>query len=562
MQPLPIGVDDFKKLREIDYYYIDKTLLIQELLDNRSEVSLFTRPRRFGKTLGLSMIKYFFELSYDQFGNRVDNRQLFLGLKIMEAGEAYTKSMGQFPVISLTMKSAKQPTYEMAYCSMMDEIAKEFDRHSWVLKSDLLEEDEKEQFCSIRAKKGTPVENVKSLEFLSRCLFKVSGKKTVILLDEYDVPLENAYFKGYYEQMTDFIRSLFESSLKTNLSLEFAVVTGCLRISKESIFTGLNNLEIISILSNRYAEHFGFTAGETARMLRDYGAEEKLDEVKRWYNGYLFGTAEVYNPWSMINYVKEVSFDKEVFPRAYWANTSSNGIVREMVERADAGVRQEMEVLIEGGTIEKRVHEDITYGEIHKSQDNLWNFLFFTGYLKKVKERFSEDNLYITLAIPNAEVKSIYRNTILDWFGAKIRQKDFTALYMALLNRNISCIEREISRNLMETISFFDYKEDYYHGFLTGILKQIDGFLVKSNRENGLGRSDLLLLSPPYEGTAVIIEVKVADTYAQLPERAEEALRQIHRMQYDGELKLEGYHSFYYYGIAFYKKLCRVQADK
>lgn len=561
MKPLPIGVDDFKKLREIDYYYVDKTLLIKELLDNRSEVSLFTRPRRFGKTLSLSMLKYFFEKEYDRNGMEVDNTLLFEGLRIMKSGEQYTKHMQQFPVISLSFKSAKQPTYEMAYHSLLDEVAKEYDRHSFILSSGLLESSEKEQFLKIRNQNASLIENAKSLEFLSRCLCKVYGKKVIILLDEYDVPLENAYFRGFYDQMTDFLRSLFESSLKTNMNLEFAVVTGCLRISKESIFTVLNNLDIISILNNCYSEHFGFTNAETIGMLHDFALDEKLEEVKRWYDGYQFGNTEVYNPWSMINYVKAVSYDKKAFPRAYWANTSSNSIVREMIEKADSSIRQEMEILLEGGTIEKPVHEDITYEEIHNSQDNLWNFLFFTGYLKKVREQFVSDNAYLTLAIPNAEVKSVYRNSVMDWFDFRIRQKDFNSLYHGLLHKDTSRIEKELSNNLMESISFYDYKEDYYHGFLTGILKMMDGYLVKSNREAGLGRSDILLLSAPYEGCAIILEVKVADSYAKLEACAKQALEQIHTRQYDAELKLEGYKTFYYYGIAFYKKLCKVLVD-
>ena len=399
------------------------------------------------------------------------------------------------------------------------------------------------------------------MKFLSRCLQKVYQKNVIILLDEYDVPLENAWFRGFYGKMTDFIRSLFESALKTNSSLEFAVITGCLRISKESIFTGLNNLEIISVLSGRYSEHFGFTVPEVEKMLQFYNIEEKKEEVKRWYDGYLFGNTEVYNPWSMINYVKEAENDINALPRPYWANTSSNDIIRDMIEKADAGVKQELEALIAGEYIEKPVHEDITYEDIHSSQDNLWNFLFFTGYLKKVGEHMQADTIYIVLAIPNAEIKYIYRNTIMDWFNRQIRQKDFSALYKALLKKDTSLLEKELSRNLMETVSFFDYKEDYYHGFTAELLKMMDGYLIQSNRESGLGRRDIIIRSAPYEGVAVIIETKVADTYAQLEEKAAEALAQIEEKQYDAELRLEGYHTFLKFGIAFFKKLCKAVSD-
>ena len=560
-KPLPIGIDDFKKIRENNYYYIDKTLFIKEILDKSSEVKLFTRPRRFGKTLALSMLRYFFEAGYDPDGCKVDNSSLFKGLKIMDAGENYTRRLCQYPVISLSLKSSKQPDFDMAFDAVVNEISKEFDRHNYVISGDILLPEEKDQYIRIRGKQASRIEYATALEFLTRCLKKVFRKNVIILLDEYDVPLENAYFKGFYEKMADFIRSLFESALKTNPNLEFAVITGCLRITKESIFTGLNNLQIISIMNKNYGEYFGFTQKEVESLLCDYGIGGKSEEVKQWYDGYLFGNTEVYNPWSVINYVDEVSEDQGTFPMPYWANTSSNSIVRELVERADGSVKQEMEELIAGGSIEKPVHVDITYNEVYKTQDNLWNFLFFTGYLKKLSERFDGETIYLTLAIPNTEVKLIYRDTILDWFNQSIKKKDFSALYRGLMQGETDVMGREISKSLMETISFYDYKEDYYHGFLAGLLKMMDGYTLKSNRESGLGRSDLLLLSAPYEGIAVIMELKAADSFAQLDGSAREALCQIKEKQYDAELKLEGYHTFLYYGISFYKKLCRVLAE-
>lgn len=567
-KPLPIGIDDFKKIRENNYYYIDKTLFIKEILDKSSEVKLFTRPRRFGKTLALSMLRYFFEAGYDPDGCKVDNSSLFKGLKIMDAGENYTRRLCQYPVIILSLKSAKQPDFDMAFDAVVNEISKEFDRHNYVISGDILLPEEKDQYIRIRGKQASRIEYATALEFLTRCLKKVFRKNVIILLDEYDVPLENAYFKGFYEKMADFIRSLFESALKTNPNLEFAVITGCLRITNdfcrshsESIFTGLNNLQIISIMNKNYGEYFGFTQKEVESLLCDYGIGGKSEEVKQWYDGYLFGNTEVYNPWSVINYVDEVSEDQGAFPMPYWANTSSNSIVRELVERADGSVKQEMEELIAGGSIEKPVHVDITYNEVYKTQDNLWNFLFFTGYLKKLSERFDGETIYLTLAIPNTEVKLIYRDTILDWFNQSIKKKDFSALYRGLMQGETDVMGREISKSLMETISFYDYKEDYYHGFLAGLLKMMDGYTLKSNRESGLGRSDLLLLSAPYEGIAVIMELKAADSFAQLDGSAREALCQIKEKQYDAELKLEGYHTFLYYGISFYKKLCRVLAE-
>ena len=353
----------------------------------------------------------------------------------------------------MSLKCAKQPDFQTAYECLVDEIAQEFDRHSYILLNSKLNSSEKNQFREMIEKKGPDSVWAKALNFLSRCIKKVYRKNVIILLDEYDVPLENAYFLGFYGQMSDFIRSLFESALKSNLNLEFAVITGCLRITNdfcrshsESIFTGLNNPEMITILNTNYAEHFGFTEKEVADLLSVYGIEEKCKEVREWYDGYLFGKTEVYNPWSVINYVKAASADHDAFPRPYWANTSSNSIVRELVEHADNSVKQEMESLIDGGTIEKPVHEDITYGEVYKSEDNLWNFLFFTGYLKKQSERFDGETIYLTLGIPNTEFKMIYRNTILDWFNQSIRKKDFSQMYHALLHRETEILERELSK--------------------------------------------------------------------------------------------------------------------
>lgn len=556
---LPIGIEDFKEIIEKDCYYVDKTLFIKELLDSNSKVRLFTRPRRFGKTLALSMLRYFFEKEVTAEGNDGDNSRLFLGLNILRAGDEYIKHMGQYPVISLSLKSAKQPSFEMAYECLVDEVSKEFDRHSYILSSPRLNNSEKSQFQGMIEKRGTDSAWAKALEFLARCLKKVYQKNVIILLDEYDVPLENAYFKGFYDKMIDFIRSLFESALKTNPDLEFAIITGCLRISKESIFTGLNNLEINSVLSSRYSEHYGFTVSEVEDMLCFYDMLEKREEVKHWYDGYLFGNTEVYNPWSVVNYVNEAVDNFNSLPRPYWANTSSNGIIRDMIEHADSIVKLELENLIAGEYIEKPVHEDITYGEMHGSEDNLWNFLFFTGYLKKVSERMQADTVYITLMIPNAEVKYIYRNSVMEWFDRQVRQKDFSILYEALLLKDTQTIERELSKNLMETVSFFDYKEDYYHGFTAGLLKMMSGYIVESNRESGLGRSDIIIRSAPYVGMAVIIETKVADSYVQLEEKAEQALMQIEEKLYDMGLRSEGYHTFVKYGIAFYKKLCKVE---
>lgn len=555
--PLPVGVDDFEKVIRGDYYYIDKTLFIKELLDMKGEVNLFTRPRRFGKTLNMSMLRYFFEMG------RTDNSELFRGLKIMEAGEKYLTHMGKYPVISISLKSMKQYSYELSVEMLKKAVEGEFTRH-WpeVEKSGKLTDAKLERYLRIRDLKGTESDYADSLKFLSECLYTCSGRRTVILIDEYDVPLENAYFSGFYDRMAALIRSLFESALKTNDNLEFAVVTGCLRIRKESIFTGLNNLNVVSITSDSFAEHFGFVPEEVEQMLKDYGLEDNLETVKRWYNGYRFGETEVYNPWSVINYVNSCYRDKNTFAKPYWSNTSSNSIVKNLVEHADISVKQEIESLIAGGTITKPIHEDITYDDMDSTQDNLWNFLFFTGYLKKISERQEGETIYMEMAIPNSEVRYVYKNAVLRWFEEKTEKKELSPLYESILSGDTEKMEEILSENLMETISFYDYQESYYHGFLTGMLKNIGNYIVQSNRESGNGRPDILLKYPSVRGKAVIIEIKVSKTYQGLEEKCDEALRQIEEQHYEETLRQEGYQDILKYGVAFYRKECMVKSHK
>lgn len=557
-KPLPIGYDNFKEIITEDFYYVDKTLLIKEILDNRGKVNLFTRPRRFGKTLALSMLRYYFEKEYDAKGSEIDNRALFDGLKIMKMGERYTDQMGQYPVINLSLKSAKQPTYEMAYTMIKRRIAEEYKRHGYIM-DQIENEGDRRRFELIMNERAGEESYADSIAFLSRMLNEVHGQAVIILIDEYDVPLENAYFSGFYKEMIDFIRSLFESALKTNECLKFAVITGCLRISKESIFTGLNNLEVHSILSPNYAEHFGFTGSEVEKILDDYGLLEKETELREWYDGYLFGNTEVYNPWSALNYIKAAYSDKEALPKPYWANTSSNSIIRELVERADIAVRQEIEDLIEGKTIEKPIHEDITYEDIYKTQDNLWNFLFFTGYLKKVSQRLEGEAIYLTLKIPNTEVRYIYRNMILEWFDQKIGQTDLKPLYHAVLDGDEQSFSDLVSEQLADTISFFDYAENYYHGFLCGLLKGCPGYFILSNRESGNGRPDIIMKTPSVRGMAVIMELKIVKDFDMMENGCDVALAQIEEQNYEAVLYKEGYRSFLKYGVCFYRKECLVK---
>ena len=385
------------------------------------------------------------------------------------------------------------------------------------------------------------------------------NQKTILTFNR-----KNACFGGFYDRMVSQICSLFESALKTNDYLEFAVVTGCLRISKESIFTGLNNLKVESITSLNYAEHFGFTPEEVEQMLRDYGLEGNLETVRKWYDGYRFGDAEVYNSWSVINYADSCYKDKNAFAMPYWSNTSSNSIVRDLVEHADLSVKQEIEGLIEGGTIEKPIHEDITYDDMHSTQDNLWNFLFFTGYLKKISQRQEGETIYMEMTIPNSEVRYIYKNAVLRWFEEKVEKKtekkELTSLYESLLNGNTEKMGEILSENLMETISFYDYQESYYHGFLAGLLRPMGNYIVQSNRESGKGRPDILVRYPSVRGKAVILEIKAAKTYQELEKKCDEALRQIEEQKYEEGLRREGYKDILKYGVAFYKKECMVKA--
>ena len=556
---LPVGYEDIREIIDKDLYYVDKTLMIKELLDRGGKVSLFTRPRRFGKTLNLSMLRRFFEKELDENGKAADNAYVFENLRISSCGERYLRHQQKYPVISLTMKSAKQPDFEMAYASLIDEIAKEYRRHSYVLNTDRLLASEKKRFEAVMNREADRIDYAKSLEFLSYCLSLYAGKNTIILIDEYDVPLENAYFEGFYKEMTDFVRSLFESALKTNPYLEFAVITGCLRISRESIFTGLNNLDIFSVLSPDFSDSFGFTEQEVKTILQDYGMDQKFAEVKEWYDGYSFGDHEIYNPWSIINYVKAADRKISAFPKPYWSNTSSNSIIREMVEAADPETRQEIEALMAGQTIEKPIHEDITYADIEESGDNLWNFLFFTGYLKKTEEHIEDGLPYFRLAIPNMEIRSIYRNTILKWFEKKISRTDISPLISALENGRCDAASEFLTEQLLETISFYDYSESYYHGFLAGMLKMSDKYSVYSNRESGTGRPDLILKTRTLRnGKAMILELKVAKSYEEMEVCCRKAAEQIEERQYEVSLVEEGYKNIRKYGVCFYRKECLI----
>ena len=573
MKKIGIGYEDYKRFIDDDMYYIDKTMLINDIVEKGGEVTLFTRPRRFGKTLALSMLRTFFELEYDRDGNAIDKKRYFEGKKIMGAPDKILSMMGKYPVIKLSLKSAKQPGFMAAFKKLRDEIIGEFRRHAYLWQSDklLMEEREmleelsrpaKDDELIVKEKRETEIERYSTaLKTLSECLNKFHDKKVIILLDEYDVPLENAYYNGFYDEMVGFIRSLFESALKTNDALEFGVVTGCLRISKESIFTGLNHLEISSVYNNGFEEAFGFTQSETEQMLRDYGMEERIPEAKEWYDGYLFGETEIYNPWSIIKYVKSIAIKNMKFPQAYWANTSSNQIIKDMIWHADEAMKQELDILINGGTIEKQIHEDITYDDIHESEDNLWNFLFFTGYMKKVSER-SEDNgdIYLTMKIPNTEIASIYRDQIRGWFDKQVKSEDRSILHKAVLDGDTDAIAGYVTKLLKKSISVFDSDESFYHGFFLSLLYGVPDYAPMSNREEGDGRPDIVLYPDNPTDPAIIFEIKKRKSFKEMEAGLKEAYDQIRDKKYEEGILEDGYMGVKSYGICFCKKSCIVGA--
>ena len=559
---IAIGVEDFKKIIDKDGYFVDKTLMIQSLIESQAMVTLFMRPRRFGKTLNQFMIRRFFEDERTRSGERIDNGYLFDGLKVTACGEEVLQHQQQYPVIFLSLKSAKQPNFEEAYKKICRALAEEFRRHQYLLEGNSLADDQKIMFQKIMAEQADYSAYNDALKFLSECLWQYHGKNTIILIDEYDVPLENAYLEGFYDRMIQFIRSLFESALKTNPYLEKSVITGCLRISKESIFTGLNNLETDSVLHTRYADSFGFTEDEVKAMLAYYDLTAELPEVKRWYDGYLFNETEIYNPWSILKYVNDRKDKVTKFALPYWSNTSSNSIVREMVGEADEMAKADLETLINDGTIEKPVHEDITYGDIHQSQDNLWNFLFFTGYLKKISERKDEsgETLYLTMAIPNTEIKTIYKKSIAYWFEQRMKETDRSPLKHALETGDCEAAEDFINRQLADTISYYDYAENFYHGFMAGLLVNIGGYRVKSNRESGNGRPDIVMQTVQVrKGRVILLELKIADSIAEMEAACDRGLAQIEEQRYAEPFITEGYPEVKKYALSFCKKECMIK---
>lgn len=566
---LPVGIDDFRKLRESHFYYVDKTRLIEQLLLNWSEVTLFTRPRRFGKTLNMSMLKSFFDIGTD--------KALFDGLYISGNKELCDEYMGKYPVIFLSLKGVEGLTYEEAFEAFVRIMGKEVNRVSFLADSDKLTQIEREQYKGLTIMKNGRLafdkeKLISSLQLLSQLLYKHYGKKVVILIDEYDVPLDKAFQNGYYNEMVSLIRGLFGQALKTNEFLQFAVLTGCLRISKESIFTGLNNFKVMSITDSRFDEQFGFTDSEVKKLLSDYGMDSHFDEVKEWYDGYHFGRADVYCPWDVINHVDHLRDDSDAKPQTYWINSSGNSLVRRLINRADSSTKDEIERLIAGEAIEKVIRLDLTYDEIENSIDNIWSVLFTTGYLTKIGEvklPDSESYAYM-LVIPNKEVREVFVLQIQEWFKAVVANDNdaMKLLSKAILDKDEEILARQLNIVMGRMISILDtkapddMKENFYHGLLLGLLRGSNpDWLIKSNRESGDGFSDILI-KPENPDLGIVIEVKYAKEFKGLDAACDAAMAQIKQKRYDETLRDEGRCDILAYGIAFCRKRCKVAGEK
>lgn len=553
---LPLGIENFEKLIQGNFYYIDKTKLIAELLKNQAEVTLFTRPRRFGKSLNMSMMKSFFSVHGDG--------TLFDGLAISKETELCEQYMGRFPVISISLKGIEALTYEGAFkmaVQMINRAALEVD---YLGKSDVLSEEDKVAFRRLTDRNMDEASFKGSLLTLSGLLTKHHGSKTVILIDEYDVPLAKAFTYGYYDQMVTLIRGFFGNALKTNDNLKFAVLTGCMRISKESIFTGLNNFNVMSITDVEFDEYFGFTDEEVRKLLEDYGLTEHYELIKNWYDGYRFGNVEVYCPWDVICHCRKLCADPQISPQNYWINTSSNDIVKKIIEKTDnKTTKREIERLVAGEEIVKEIHQELTYQEMYTSIDNIWSVLFTTGYLTQCKR--AEGNIF-HLVIPNLEIRNIYTSQIMNWFKANAAKdgKTLELFCNALQQGSAEKVEEYFNAYLKKTISIRDtfarkeLKENFFHGILLGILGMKEQWAVFSNRETGDGYSDIMIETD--DETGIIIEVKYAHD-GNLEAGCKEALKQIEDTRYEKELREEGMEHIWKYGIACYKKRCKVSID-
>ena len=551
---LPVGIDSFEKLRTNECYYMDKTGFIKELLNDKFEVNLITRPRRFGKTMIMSMLAEFFDI-------RKDSKTVFEGLEIFMDKELCSKWMNQYPVLFLTLKKVEGLNFEGAYEMLQRVISDLCISHSYLLEDASIDEVDKDTFRRLKACVGSAAEIKSSLYIIMRMMQIHYGKKVILLIDEYDVPLAKSSENGYYVEMLDVIRSMMGISLKTNDFLEFAVITGCLRITKESIFTGTNNFVSNSISGERYKKYFGFTEGEVKKLLSDTGFSDHAREIAEWYDGYRFGSMEVYCPWDVLNHVAALQVFPNAKPGNYWRNTSHNGIIRSFIDRTDLFVNDKFEILLSGGCIQEKICEELTYDMLHSSEENFWSVLYLTGYLTQADIKgddgeFFQEEGKTCLKIPNEEIKSIFADTVAVWFADNMKMADRTELFGAFWRGEEAKATELVTDILFETISYFDYKEDYYHAFLAGIFTGA-GYAVESNHEHGLGRPDLVIRDRKNR-RVLIIEVKHSKDEKDMEKDCRDAINQIDMQKYSRQF-LKGYQTVLCYGAAFFEKECVIK---
>ena len=546
---LPVGIDNFEKLRKEDFYYVDKTGLIVDLLNSWGEVNLFTRPRRFGKTLNMSMFKSFFEIGGD--------KSVFDGLAVAQDKALCDRYMGKYPVVFISLKGVDGTNFEEAYERLRNVIFDECSRLKFLLDSNAIAEVDKYLIKRVLAREDSPSEIAASLKMFCGLLEKHYGQKTVLIIDEYDVPLDKAFHHGYYAQMIDIIRAMFGAALKTNDSLFMAVLTGCLRVSKESIFTGLNNLKVHSISDEKFDEYFGFTDAEVRKMLEYYGLESHYSDVREWYDGYRFGGQDIYCPWDVINYCYDACSSAHAQPKAYWINTSGNEMVRRLISRGTDGTTQmDIERLIAGETITKTLNENLTHNEIDANIENIWSLLYMTGYLTAVG--YPNGRQY-ELRIPNKEVRQIYMDQVLDWFKDKTRAESekLVGLYEAFETGNADMIKEYLDEQLLDTVSYYDAHESFYHGFLLALLSTCANWRVSSNIETGKGRSDVVVERKDRK-IGFVVEVKDVKDYEKLDAMCDAAMKQIEARDYTAILRRYRVKTIWTYGIAFWEKECKV----
>ncbi len=552
---IPIGISDFAEIRDNGYYYIDKTGLIGRLLETAAtKATLITRPRRFGKTMAMSMLAAFFDI-------KQDSRSRFAGLQITENSALCAAWMNQWPTLFLTFKNVDGLTFESAYEMLANEISKICKAHAYLLQSEKVDADDRRIFLRLKAGEGSRTDVKNAVDTLMRMMQAYYGKPVILLLDEYDVPIAKAADSGYYSQMLEIVKAMLVTSIKDNPCLRLAVITGCLKIAKESIFTGTNNFVTDTISDNRYDEFFGFTEEEVKQLLHDTGCMDQLPQIRIWYDGYHFGDIDVYCPWNVLNYVKQKRTTGSVQPQNYWEHTSDNSIIRSFLERTDFDVTEKFETLLKGGCIREAVDENLTYDFLTSSESNLWSLLYSTGYLTKARPAApsapeSDESRLTALQIPNAEVMEIFRKSVLEWFRDKTARSDRHELFDALWNGDADRLTRLLSDLLFDTISYHDYAESFYHAFLTGLVSGA-GYVVESNYESGLGRPDLVI-KDRRNRRAIVIEAKTTDSSSGMETACQSALRQIREKEYAKKIERDGFQTVLAYGVAFFRKECLV----